>query len=252
MRFFNYLKTLLGMKVRKHADPKIELEMAMNDARKQDAKLRENAAMIVAHRNTLDSKIKGIDKELPEKTEHAREALMRAEQAADGGDMATYQRWEQAAGRFAVEIESLHSQRASFSAQLDTATVQAEEAKRQISHNADRLRQLTAKRMELLGKIEQANMQKSMHETMTALAKPLDAGSNIASSMGEIEAKIDRQLAENSARMELSAATGELDDVMIEQELSSASAKRRLEQLRSQLQVDQGSEAKQLPPAANE
>ena len=56
-RIFNYLKTMFRIKAENAMDPEIEIEQAIEEARKQDRQLRNQAAKVIAHREQLETKI---------------------------------------------------------------------------------------------------------------------------------------------------------------------------------------------------
>ena len=56
-RIWAYLKALFTTTAEKAMDPKIEIEAAINEAKKKDQDLRNQAAKVIAHRTQLESQI---------------------------------------------------------------------------------------------------------------------------------------------------------------------------------------------------
>ena len=56
-RLWGYIKTLFRTTAERAMDPEIEIEQAIQDARTQDQKLRNQAAKIIAHRTQIEAKI---------------------------------------------------------------------------------------------------------------------------------------------------------------------------------------------------
>ena len=99
--------------------------------------------------------------------------------------------------------------------------------------NAMRLQELSAKRMELLGKLEQAKMQEQVNQTLEQLSKPMET--NAGPTLKEIEDKINRRMAGASARSELESSSIEGAQRDVERSLAQVSAQVRLEKLREEL-----------------
>ena len=96
-----------------------------------------------------------------------------------------------------MKLESTETLVEGLKTQYSTATQQAELAKEQVNANALRLQELSAKRMELLGKLEQAKMQEQVNQTLEQLSKPMEL--NAGPTLKEIEDKINRRMAGASA-----------------------------------------------------
>jgi phage shock protein A len=54
-RLWGYIKTLFRVKTEAAMDPEIEIEQAIQEARRRDQELRNQAAKVVAHRVQLES-----------------------------------------------------------------------------------------------------------------------------------------------------------------------------------------------------
>jgi phage shock protein A len=87
--------------------------------------------------------------------------------------------------------------------------------------------------MELLGKLEQARMQEQVNQTLEQLSKPME--STAGPTLGEIEDKINRRMANASARAELESASIEGAQRDVERSLQQVSAQARLDKLRVEL-----------------
>ena len=140
-------------------DPEVEIEQAISEARAADQRLRNQAAKVIAHRTQLEAKIERAAAELGEAREMAKQALLKAEEAKNNGDTAAFDKWTTAAQSLALKIQAAESNVNGLKEQYEIALQQAEDAKAGVQQNAMRLQELAAKRMQLLGKLEQARMQ---------------------------------------------------------------------------------------------
>ncbi|MDH3398586.1 MAG: PspA/IM30 family protein, partial [Acidimicrobiia bacterium] len=85
-RLWGYIKTLFRTTAERAMDPEIEIEQAIQEARSQDQKLRNQAAKIIAHRTQIEAKIERSADEVGEAREMAKQSLMKAEGAKAAGD----------------------------------------------------------------------------------------------------------------------------------------------------------------------
>ena len=84
-------------------DPEIEIEQAINNAKKQDQQLRNQAAKVVAHRTQLESKMEKAADAVGENREMAKQAILRAEDAKSKGDVEGQTKWVKTAQALAME-----------------------------------------------------------------------------------------------------------------------------------------------------
>jgi phage shock protein A len=213
--------------------PEVQIEQAMAEARKQDLELRNQAARVIAHRTELQMKLDRAIDESAEARAQAGQALKNADSATTAGDSVEIDKWTRTAQALAMKLETTETLVEGLKTQYSTATQQAELAKEQVNANALRLQELSTKRMELLGKLEQAKMQEQVNQTLEQLSKPME--SNAGPTLKEIEDKINRRMAGASARAELESSSIEGAQRDVERSLAQASAQVRLDKLREEL-----------------
>ena len=233
-RVWGYIKALVTGGVESRMRPEVQIEQAMSEARKQDLDLRNQAARVIAHRTELQMKLDRAIGESAEARAQAGQALKNADSATTAGDSVEIDKWTRTAQALAMKLETTETLVEGLKTQYTTATQQAELAKEQVNANALRLQELSAKRMELLGKLEQAKMQESVNATMEQLSKPLDTA---GPTLTEIEDKINRRMASASAHAELESASIEGAQRDVERSIAQASAQARLEKLREELGI---------------
>ena len=163
---WRYIKARVAGRVEERMDPAIQIEQAVDDARKQDAEFRMQAARVIANRTEVQMQLdRAVDRAATLK-EQAGQALRQADAAAQAGDAAAVDKWTRSAQTLAMQLESAESLVETLKTQYRAATEQAEIAKEQVNQNALRLEELTAKRLELMGKLEQAKMQERVNATL--------------------------------------------------------------------------------------
>jgi phage shock protein A len=245
-RIIGYIKTLFRVKTEAAMDPEIEIEQAIQEARKQDQALRNQAAKVIAHRTTIEQMVEKAADDVGEARETAKQALLRAEQAKAAGDTDAVLKWTNAAQSLAMKLQASESNLESFKQQYEIAVAQAEEAKQAVEQNAMRTQELAAKRIELLGKLQQAKMQ----ETVNAAVESMSATMEIDTpSLSKIEDKIQGRVAEASAKAELRGATPEGAEAELREAVSLARADDKLAELRAELGLDAATDTSGELPA---
>jgi phage shock protein A len=231
-RLWGYITTLFKRTAESAMNPEVEIEQAINEAKKRDQELRNQAAKVVAHRTQLESKMEKAADDVGEAREMAKQAIMKAEEAKASGDVAAQEKWTKAAQSIAMKLQASENNLNTLKAQYETASTQAEKAKTAVQQNAMRVSELAAKRMELLGTLEAAKMQESVNKAVDALSNTMDYE---MPSLEKIEEKIESRKAEAMAKAELRDATPEGSEMELKEAISMAQADAKLEELKAEL-----------------
>lgn len=231
-RIWAYLKALFSTTAERAMDPKIELEAAINEAKKKDQELRNQAAKVVAHRTQLESQLEDAADDAGEAREMAKQALLKADAAKTAGDAVGVEKWTQAAQSIAMKLQAAENNLSSLKEQYTVAQVQAEKAKDAVQQNAMKLQELGAKRMELLGQLEQAKMQEAVNSAVQSMTSSM---TDDGPSLDQVEDKIERRKAEAMARAELHEVTPEGAEAELRASINVAAADAKLEELKAEL-----------------
>jgi phage shock protein A len=244
-RIWAYLKALFSTTADKAMDPQIELEAAVNEAKKRDQDLRNQAAKVIAHRTQLESQLERAADDAGEAREMTKQALLKSDEARAAGDTAGEAKWTTAAQSLAMKMQASENNLASLREQYAVAEVQAEQAKDAVQQNAMRLQELSARRMELLGQLEQAKMQETVNDAVATMSTSM---SDPGPSLDQVEQKIERRKAEAMARAELHEVTPEGAESELRAAVNVAQADAKLEELRAELGLASSAPAP-TPPA---
>ena len=231
-RLWGYIKALFRRTVEGAMDPEVEIEQAIQEARRQDQVLRNQAAKVIAHRTQLEAKIEQAADTVGEAREMAKKALLRAEDAKTQGDVDGLNKWTQAAQSIALKLQAGENNLNGLKDQYEISVNQAEEAKRTVQQNAMRLQELAAKRMELVGQLQQAKMQEAVNSAVESISASME---HEAPSLDRVQDKIQARLSEAKARSELRAATPEGTEAELRDAISLAQADTKLEELKAEL-----------------
>ena len=233
-RLWGYIKALFRSKAEAAMDPEIEIEQAIHEARERDQDLRNQAAKVVAHRTQLESKIERAADDVGEARELAKQALLKAQESTAGGDAEGADKWTRSAQGLAMKLQAAENNLTSLKGQYESAAAQADEAKTAVQQNALRLQELAAKRMELLGSLQQAKMQESVNKAVEAISSTFD---DDAVSLDKVEDKIEQRKAEAMARAELREATPEGAELELREAVSLSQADAKLDELKAELGI---------------
>ena len=91
-RLWGYITTLFRGSAERMMKPEVEIEQAINEAKKRDQELRNQAAKVVAHRTQLESKMENAADDVGEAREMAKQAILKAEEAKASGDVAAQEK----------------------------------------------------------------------------------------------------------------------------------------------------------------
>ncbi len=231
-RIWAYLKALFKSSAEKAMDPEIEIQAAIDEAKKRDQQLRNQAAKVIAHRTQLEAKIEKAAEDVGEAREMAKQALLKAEEAKAAGDVAAQEKWTKAAQAIAMKLQAAENNLNSLKQQYQIATDQAEKAKEAVQSNAMRLQELSAKRMELLGSLQQAKMQEAVNQAVQSMSSTME---DQLPSLDKVEEKIEQRKSEAMARAELHEATPEGAEAELREAINVAQADAKLEELKREL-----------------
>ncbi len=231
-RIWGYIKALFRTTAERAMNPEVEIEQAIQEARKQDQSLRNQAAKVIAHRAQLERKIEKSADDVGEAREMAKKALLRAEEAKNSGDTEGVDKWTRAAQSLALKLQAAENNLNGLKDQYEIAVGQSDDAKSAVEQNAMRLQELAAKRMELLGRLEQAKMQEAVNSAVESMGSALDIE---APSLDRVEEKIEERVASAQAKAELREATPEGAEAELREAISLASADSKLEELKAEL-----------------
>jgi len=245
-RYWKYLGMKLRVRHEETADPKVQLEQAIQEAREQHARLTEQAANVIANQKQAQAR---LDRAIAEHTKaegQARQALLLADQEQRNNRPDEAARFakgaELVAGRLLVlEREIGESERA-----LMQATAAAEAAKDAVAQNGDTLRKRLAEREQLLTDLDQAKMQEQLNSAMRQLTASV--GEDVPT-FDEVRKKIDQRLARASAMSGVAELDAGIDPILVrvEQAQLAADAQDRLSTMRAELGL--GAQPRELPPA---
>ena len=109
-RWWKYWTAKLTGKFNESADPKIQLEQAIQEAQDQHRRLKEQAANVIANQKQTEMQLDRKLDELEKTTGQARQAVIMADDAAKKGDQEKAAEYTRAAESIANRLIALESE----------------------------------------------------------------------------------------------------------------------------------------------
>src|SRR6266516_610162 len=191
-KWWSYLGARLGMQLEASADPKVQLEQAIADARDQHRLLTEQAANIIANQHQLEARLDRSIDQLQKANASAGQALTLVDQAHRSGNIDEAGRYAQAAEAFANRIIHLERDIEELKQSVLSATEASSRAREAVNQNSAAVQKKLAERESLLSQLDQAKMQEQMNAAMSQLTA---VAGDETPTLEEMRTKIERRLA---------------------------------------------------------
>ncbi|MBX6722745.1 MAG: PspA/IM30 family protein [Dactylosporangium sp.] len=230
---WRYLMALFGAKIDEYADPKVQIQQAIEEAQRQHQTLVQQAAAVIGNQRQLEMKLSRQMSEVEKLQAMARQALTLADQARAAGDEAKAQEYENTAQTVATQLVAAEQAMEDLKTLHDQALNAAAQARKAVENNRMILEQRLAERTKLLSQLEQAKMQETIAsslESMSALAAPGNTPS-----LDEIREKIERRYATAMGRAELASTSIEGRMLEVQKSTLDLAGASRLEQIRASM-----------------
>jgi phage shock protein A len=230
---WKYLMALFSSKVDEYADPKVQIQQAIEDAQRQHQALSQQAAAVIGNQRQLEMKLNRQLGEIEKLQASARQALVLADQARAQGDEQKAQQYEQAAQATATQLVTAEQSVEDLKTLHDQSIGAAAQAKQAVERNSMMLQQKIAERTKLLSQLEQAKMQEQAAASLRQMSELAAPGNT--PSLEEVREKIERRYANALGAGEL--AQNSVQGRMLEVQASTAdmAGASRLEQIRASL-----------------
>ena len=234
VRMWRYMTAALTGRFEERADPKVQLEQAIQEAQDNHRQLREQAANVIANQKQTDLRLERVLTEMEKLTGNAQQALLMAEEARTTGDEAKAEEYESAAESIATKLIATEQEVEDLKALALEAARASQQAKDAVSQNSMVLQQRLAEKQKLLGQLDQAKMAEQMNDAMAQLNETVGQD---APSFEEVRQKIEMRVARAQAAGELADTGVESRILEIEQASRNVEAQKRLSELRSSLGI---------------
>lgn len=232
VKLWNYLMAAFDSKIEENADPKVQIQQAIEDAQRQHQELSQQAAAVIGNQRQLEMRLNRQLAETEKLQGNTRQALQLADKARAEGDTAKATEYENAAEAFAAQLVTAEQSVEDLKALHDQSLQQAAQAKKAVERNSMQLQQKVAERAKLLSQLEQAKMQEKVSESLQSMNQ-ISSGST--PNLDQVRDKIERRYANALGQAEL--AQNSVQGRMAEVEAAGVqmAGHSRLEQIRAEM-----------------
>jgi len=233
VKLWKYLMASFGAKVDQMADPKVQIQQAIEDAQRQHQALAQQAAQVIGNQRQLEMKLNRQMSEVEKLQGNARQALTLSDKARAEDNEEEAKKYEDTAQVFATQLVAAEQQMEDLKQMHDAALIGAEKAKKAVEENQMRLKSKIAERTKLLSQLEQAKMQEQVSASLNRMGE-LSAPGNVPS-LDEVRDKIERRYANALGASELAENSVEGRMMEVERSTLDMAGHARLDQLRASM-----------------
>lgn len=233
VKTWKYLMAAFSSKVDELADPKVQIQQAIEEAQRQHQALSQQAAAVIGNQRQLEMKLNRQLGEVEKLQASARQALVLADESRAKGDDAKATEFENAAQQFATQLVTAEQSIEDLKTLHDQSLQAAAQARRAVEQNSMMLQQKLQERTKLLSQLEQAKMQEQVSKSLNQMSE-LAAPTNTPS-LDEIRDKIEKRYATALGSADLAKNSVQGRMLEVQQSTVNMAGANRLEQIRASL-----------------
>ena len=242
VKAWKYMMAAFSSKVDELADPKVQIQQAIEEAQRQHQALSQQAAAVIGNQRQLEMKLSRQLGEVEKLQASARQALVLADEARAKGDDAKAGEFETAAQQFATQLVTAEQSIEDLKTLHDSSLQAAAQARTAVERNSMMLQQKLQERTKLLSQLEQAKMQEQVSASLNQMSQLAAPGNT--PSLEEVRDKIEKRYATALGSADLAGNSVQGRMLEVQQSTVNMAGANRLEQIRASLSG--GSVAPQL------
>ncbi|AGS35047.1 hypothetical protein B841_07870 [Corynebacterium maris DSM 45190] len=232
VKAWKYLMALFDSKIEENADPKVQIQQAIEDAQRQHQELSQQAAAVIGNQRQLEMQLNRQLGEIEKLQANTRQALQLAEKARAEGDQQKAVEYENAAEAFAAQLVTAEQGVEDTKQLHDQSLQQADQAKKAVERNSMALQQKVNERTKLLSQLEQAKMQEKVSESLQSM-NSITSGST--PNLDQVRDKIEKRYANALGEAELAQNSVQGRMAEVESAGVQMAGHSRLEQIRAEM-----------------
>jgi phage shock protein A len=236
VRAWKYATAWLGAKVDEKADPKVQIEQAIQESQRQHQALTQQAAAVIGNQRQLEMQLDRQLNAVENLQAQTRQALVLADKARADGDAAKAAQFEQTAQALANQLVSAEAATEDLKRLHDQALQAAGQAREAVQSNSQILQQKLAERSKLLSQLEQAKMQEKVSASLQQMSD-LAAPSNVPT-LDEVRDKIERRYAIALGQAELARDSSGVQIAEVQKATLDMKGSARLDEIRAALAAE--------------
>lgn len=236
VKFWKYMMAAFSSKIDEHADPKVQIQQAIEEAQRNHQALTQQAASVIGNQRQLEMKLNRQLGEVEKLQASTRQALVLADEARSKGDEQKATEFENAAESFATQLVTAEQSIEDLKTLHDQSLQAAAQAKKAVERNSQMLQQKLAERTKLLSQLEQAKMQEQVSASLNQMSQLAAPGNT--PSLEEVRDKIEKRYttALGSAELAQNSVQGRMMEVQAS--TTQMAGQSRLQQIRASMHGD--------------
>ncbi len=238
VRSWKYFSAWFGAKVDEKADPKIQIQQAIQEAQRQHEALTRQAASVIGNQRQLEMKLDRQLGQIETLQAQAREALVLADAARSKGEAQKATDFEQTAQDLANQLVSAEQSVQDLKSLHDQSLQAAQQARLAVKNDEMMLEQKLAERTKLLTQLEQAKMQESVSKSLQQMSE-MAAPSNVPS-LEEVRDKIESRYATALGQADLAQGSVAGRTLEVQRATINLKGAARLDEIRAALSAEKG------------
>lgn len=231
-RWWSYTTARLTGNFNASADPKVQLDQAIQESQEQHRRLKDQAASVIANQKQTEIRLNRTMEEYERAALNARQAVIMADEAQRSGDAKRMGELTNSAEMFASRLISLEREVEDLKSLHLQASSASDQAKMAVSQNSAALQKKLGEQRKLLSQIDQTKMQEQLNTAMASLSETV--GDEVPS-FDEIRERVELRYAKAKGTAELTETSVETRMLEVEQASMNVEAQARLSSIRSQL-----------------
>ena len=188
---WKYLMAAFSSKIDEKADPKVQIQQAIEEAQRSHQALSQQAAQVIGNQRQLEMKLNRQLGDVEKLQASTRQALVLADEARAKGDEEKATGYETAAESFATQLVTAEQNIEDLKTLHDQSLQAAAQAKQAVERNASMLQQKLSERTKLLSQLEQAKMQERVSASLNQMSELAAPGNT--PSLDEVREKIEKR-----------------------------------------------------------
>ncbi|WP_036334059.1 PspA/IM30 family protein [Modestobacter caceresii] len=233
VKLWKYLTASANNQIDQRADPKIQIQQAIEAEQQRHQALANQAAAVLGNQRQLEMRLSRQLGDIEKLQASARQALTLADQTRAAGNAGKAAEYEQAAQAFATQLVSGEQAVEDLKRSHDEALQAAEQAKGAVEQSRMRLQSTLAERTKLMSQLEQAKMQEQVSASLKSVNE-LSAPGNTPN-LGEVRDKIEARYANALGQAELAQNSVEGRMLEVEKATIDVAGASRLAELRASM-----------------
>ena len=243
VRVWHYTGAALTHLFNERADPRIQIERAIEEARENHMRVIDGAAGVFSSQAQIEIRLMRSAKEMRELDARTVTALRLAEAARKNGDAKAVGEYERAAELFAAELAAKESSITDLREMQSNAEMLSAGAQRAIEQNKMQLHRQLLARTHLLNDLAAADMQRRMAESFKAMDALAPRG--VTPTLPEMRERIDKMLSDSAAQLRASRDSTRASTLDVESALALSQGQDVLNAIRAREGLPVGEEQPQ-------